>query len=112
MSELTSGEKNGMYGKHHTVKTKEKIQQSYSKERLEQYRINNLGTNNPMYGKVPHNAIKLMIICPNGESIIVNSKKECYDYLDYKNGGKLKIRKTIKSSNPKRNGYKVIYYRD
>ena len=56
-SEETKGEKNGMYGKHHTEKTKEKIRQNRdtSYMQTEEYRKNMSivvsGEKNGMYGK-------------------------------------------------------------
>ena len=50
MSELTSGKNNGMYGRHHTEKTKQKISQK-AKER------NYQGERNPMYGKKGEKAL-------------------------------------------------------
>lgn len=43
MSQATSGEKNGMYGKHHTEEAKQKMSQSKKGKYS--------GSNNPMYGK-------------------------------------------------------------
>ena len=55
ISNNVSGTKNGMYGKHHSKETKEKIRNTFTQEKIEKYRENNIGKNNPMYHKCPWN---------------------------------------------------------
>lgn len=51
MSNVTSKEKNGMYGKSHTEEALEKIKNSWTKEKRDLYKKMNLGDKNPMFGK-------------------------------------------------------------
>lgn len=90
-SKLMSGEGNGMYGKHHSDETKNKLKESYTEERLELYRQNNLGKNNPA-------AKKVIIYFEDGTTKIFDTRKECSEYLGYKDSY-LVFDKKIKTKN-------------
>ena len=65
---LQTGEKNGMYGKHHTEETKEKIRQKN--------RINFSGENNPRYGKHCSEETKKLISKANKGRILSEEHKK------------------------------------
>lgn len=74
-SKLMSGSGNGMYGKTHSDNTKEKIRQSYTPERLEEYRINNLGDKNPV-------ARAVKVVYEDGSEKDFGTILECANYLN------------------------------
>ena len=51
MSDITSKEKNGMYGKNHTNESIEKMKNTWTQEKKDLYKEMNSGNKNPMYGK-------------------------------------------------------------
>ena len=90
MSELTSGENNGMYGKHHTIESKQKMSiNSIGKT---------LGNKNGMYGKKGNKAIngkKIAMYDQNMNLIqIFNAKTAVLAFLNMK--GHVGLDKAIK----------------
>ena len=80
MSKLTSGENNGMYGKHHTIESKQKMSiNSIGKT---------LGNKNGMYGKKGNKAIngkKIAMYDKNNNLIqIFNAKTAVLEFLGLK----------------------------